>query len=567
MPLPTPSRRHRVLAAATVTALSLGLLTACTGGSGGSGSTGDPKAHASAVLNIGMPQGATMNNNNNPLLPTSAAAQLGYRYMIYEPIAMWNQVKPAEAPRPWLAAKIEWADNYRKLTLTARDGVKFSDGTPMTAEDLAYAFQLMKDHKALNGSALPIDSATVQGDRAVITFTGSQFVRQASVLSTLVVPKHLWSGLSDPTTDTVAKPVGTGPYTLKSFTPQTVTLTTRQGYWQDAPKVTELRYTTYSGNDAITSALAGGALEWTYAFLPDARKLYQDKDPQHNKLWFPPNLSADGLWINTTLKPFDNPVLRRAMSMVVDRDDIFELAEAGYFKPKVESVTGLPTPAGDAFIAPAHKGKKATADAPTAKRLLTDNGFTYRGADLVDPSGKPVALTLTDPAGWGDYQTALTIIADNLKAIGIRTSIDKADQNAWETNIATGNFQAAMRWSNGGATPYDFYKDVMDGAALKPVGRPATGNYGRFDSPEATKALEEYANAADDASRTTAMNTLQDVFAEQAPMIPTSAGNLGAEYSTRHWTGWPDDADPYAPVQPTQTTALDVVLHLKPAGH
>ncbi|WP_405009873.1 ABC transporter substrate-binding protein [Kitasatospora sp. NBC_01539] len=565
MPNPTPSRRHRVLATATITALSLGLLTACS--SSGSGSSGSSKAPASTVLNIGMPQGATMTNNNNPLLPTSAAAQLGYRYMVYEPIAMWNQVKPAETPRPWLAEKIEWADNYKKLTLTARAGVKFSDGTPMTAADLAYAFQLMKDHKALNGSALPIADATVQGDRAVITFTSSQFVRQASVLSTLVVPKHLWSTIPDPTTDTVAKPVGTGPYTLKSFTPQTVTLTVREGYWQDAPKVAELRYTTYSGNDAVTAALASGALEWTYAFLPDARKLYQDKDPEHHKLWFPPNLSADGLWINTTLKPFDNPVLRRAMSMVVDRDDIFNLAEAGYFKPMVDSITGLPTPAGDAFIAPEYKGKKATGDTATAKKLLTDSGFTYRGTDLVDPAGKPVALTLTDPAGWGDYQTALTIIADNLKAIGIKASIDKADQNAWESNIASGNFQAAMRWSNGGATPYDFYKDVMDGAALKPIGRAATGNYGRFDSPQATKALEDYANAADDAARTGALNTLQKVFAEQTPMIPTSAGNLGAEYSTRHWIGWPDAADPYAPIQPSQTTALDVVLHLKPADH
>ncbi|MFC8449319.1 ABC transporter substrate-binding protein [Kitasatospora sp. NPDC057223] len=563
MPFLTPSRRHRALAAATITALSLGLLTACGAGTG----TGSSKAAAATVLNVGMPQGATMKNNNNPLLPTSSAAQLGYRYMIYEPIAMWNQVKPAETPKPWLADRIEWSDNYRKLTLTARAGVKFSDGTPMTADDLAYAFQLMKDHKALNSSALPIDSATVQGDQAVITFTSSQYVRQASVLSTLVVPKHLWSTLADPTTDTVEKPVGTGPYTLKSFTPQTVTLTARTGYWQDAPKVTELRYTTYSGNDAITGALAGGALEWTYAFLPDAKKLYQDKDPEHNKLWFPPNLSADGLWINTTNKPFDNPVLRRAMSTVINREDIFNLASAGYFKPAVDSVTGLPTPAGDAFIAPAYKDSKATGDAATAKKLLTDNGFTFSGTDLVDPSGKPVALTLTDPAGWGDYQTALTIIADNLKAIGIKATIDKADQNAWETNIASGNFEAAMRWSNGGATPYDFYKDVMDGAALKPVGQAATGNYGRFDSPEATRALEEYANAADDASRTAAMATLQKIFAEQTPMIPTSAGNLGAEYSTRHWTGWPDASNPYAPVQPTQTTALDVVLHLKPAGH
>lgn len=560
MPFPSPSRTRRLLASASITVLSLSLLSACDGGSSSTSNGAVP-----TVLNIGTPQGATMKNNNNPLLPTSAASLVGYRYMIFEPIAMWNPVKPAETPKPWLAGKVQWSDNYKKLTLTARAGVKFSDGVAMTAEDLAYAFQLMKTHAALNINALPIDSATAQGDQAVITFTSSQFVRQASVLSTVIVPKHLWSALADPTTDTIAKPVGTGPYTLKSFTPQTVTLTQRKGYWQDAPKVTELRYTTYSGNDAITSALNSGAAEWTYAFLPDAKKLFQDKDPQHNKLWFPPNLSADGLWINTTVKPFDNPALRRAMSMVVNRADIFNLAEAGYFKPQVDSITGLPTPAGDAFIAPQYKDKKASADTATAKELLTDNGFSYNGDTLVAPSGTPVSLKLSDPAGWGDYQTALTIIADNFKAIGIKTTIDKADENAWQTDIAAGKFQAAMRWSNGGATPYDFYKDIMDGASLKPIGQAATGNYGRFNSPEATKALEAYANASDDASRTAALGTLQKIFAEQVPMIATSAGNLGAEYSTKHWIGWPDDSNPYAAGQFSQTTALDVVLHLKPA--
>ncbi|MFG2821801.1 ABC transporter substrate-binding protein [Kitasatospora sp. NPDC048365] len=560
----TGSAARRTMAPLVVAAISLALVAGCSSNPG-SANKGDGAGGATGVLNVGMPQGATVKNNSNPLLPTSAAAVLGYRYMIYEPLAMVNLVKPTEPAKPWLASKFEWADNYRTLTLTARDGVTFSDGKPMTAEDIAYSFQLMKDNKALNTSALPIESVTASGKDVTVKFGTSQFVRQAVVLSTLVLPKHLWSAIADPATDTVENPVGTGPYTLKSFTPQTVTLTTRNGYWQDAPKIKELRYTTYSGNDAITSALTSGALEWTYAFIPDAKKLYTAKDPEHNKLWFPANLSADGLWINTTNKPFDNPALRRAMSVVINRQDIFNQASAGYFKPAVESITGLPTPIGDAFISPEYQGKKSEGDVASAKKILTDAGFTYNGETLQDPTGKPVTLTMTDPAGWGDYQTTLTIISDNLKQIGIKATPEKADQDAWFTAIANGNFQAAMHWSNGGATPYDMYQNIMDGAGLQPVGSPATNNYGRFDNKEATKALADYANAADEASRKAALATLQRIFVEQMPMIPTSAGNYGAEYSTKNWTGWPDDSNPYAPIQPTQVNALDVVLHLKPA--
>ena len=107
----------------------------------------------------------------------------------------------------------------------------------------------------------------------------------------------------------------------------------------------------------------------------------------------------------------------------------------------------------------------------------------------------------------------------------------------------------------------------MDGKLLKKVGTASPGgNFGRFDNPEATAALAAYANAADDAARTTALNTIQKIFVEQVPMIPVGADNIGMAYSTKNWVGWPDDTNPYSAGQPTQANALDVVLHLKPAN-
>ena len=159
------------------------------------------------------------------------------------------------------------------------------------------------------------------------------------------------------------------------MTPSTVTLSVRSDYWQPAPKVKEIRCTTYSGNDTQLTALTSGATDWSYEFLANAKTTFVAKDPNHFKLWFPPALSADGLWINTTKKPFDNAHLRRAMSMVINREDIFVQGEAGYFKPKIDNITGIPTPAGDSFIAPAYKGKKSEADVATAKKELTDNGL------------------------------------------------------------------------------------------------------------------------------------------------------------------------------------------------
>jgi peptide/nickel transport system substrate-binding protein len=553
-------RTNRSLALALAGLLVAAGLAAC-----GGGSSNATKSKSSGVLNIGMPNGP-QTENHNPFLGSSAGASLGYRWAIYEPLVMVNPAQPAQAGKPWLATKWEWSDNFQKVNFTIRDGVKWSDGQAMSADDVAYTFNLLKGNAGLNQDAIPYGDITSSGNQVTVTFPKSQFVNQAKVVSRFIVPKHLWEQIKDPATDTVKNPVGTGPYVLKSFTPQTITLKLRDSYWQALPKVAELRYTSYNDNNAQTTALATGAAEWSFVFIPNYKTVFTGKDPAHYKIWFPPTLGVHGLWINTQKKPFDNPALRRAMNLVINRDDIFNQGEAGYFYPKVASVTGIPTPAGESFIATDFKGRQHSVDVEAAKKELSGAGFTLAGNVLKDPTGKPVTLTLTDPSGWSDYQTDLEIVKDNLAQIGIAATVDKANQDAWFKAIDTGNFDAAMHWTNGGATPYDMYQNIMDGTILKPVGTGnVSGNYGRFQSDAATKALQDYANAADETTRQAALATLQKIMVEQMPVVITSAANTGGEYSTKNWVGWPDESNPYGSAQPTQQTALDILLHLTPA--
>lgn len=553
-------KRYAALVIAGVTATTM--LAACSGESPNSNN----KSGSTTVLNVGMPNGP-QTENHNPFLASSSGASLGYRWQIYEPLVLLNAIRPADAGKPWLATKWDWSDGYKALALTIRDGVNWSDGKPFGAEDVAFTFELIKKHAGLNSAAVPYGDITVSGNVVNLTFGAPQFVNQSKILTGIpMVPKHIWSTIADPTTDLNKTPVGTGPFTLKSFTPQTTTLVARDGYWQTPPQVKELRYTSYTDNNAQTTALANGSAEWSFVFIPNYKAVYVDKNPEFNKIWPASVLGIHGLYINTTKKPFDNPALRRAMNMVINRNDIFVQAEAAYFHPEVTSVTGIPTPAGESFIAPEYKGQLHKVDVEGAKKELTGAGFTFDGNTLKDPTGKPVTITLTDPSGWSDYITSLEIVKDNLSQIGITATVDKANQDAWFQAVEEGNFEATFRWTNGGPTPYDIYQTIMDGALLKPIGTPASGNFGRFDSPEATAALAAFANAADDAARTSAMNTLQKIFVEQMPMIPVGADNAGGAYVTKNWVGWPDDANPYAPAQPTQPNAVDVVLNLKPAN-
>ncbi|OCC12991.1 ABC transporter substrate-binding protein [Streptomyces sp. PTY087I2] len=548
----------RAVAAATVVvALAAGCSNANSSANKGGGAAG--------VLTLGKPDGP-QTNNSNPFLTTSAGAVLGYRHMIYEPLAMTNMIRPAEKADPWLATEWTWEDNFTKVTFTLDERAKWADGKPLTAADVAFTFDLLKKHPALNGDGVPFDGVAVKGKQVVLTFKESQFVNQNKIIQTFIVPKHIWEKVDNPETWPNRTPVGSGPYKLKTFTPQTTTLTATPTYWNGETKVKELRYTAYNDNSAATTALATGKMEWSFVFMPNHKQLFIDKDPKNHHLWFPSGLGVHGLWFNTTRKPFDNPALRRAMAMVVDRKAIHIQAQATLY-PEITNPTGIPLPAGEPFLAPEYENATTKPDVAGAKKLLAEAGFKLSGGVLKDPSGKPVTLTLTDPAGWNDYITGLAIIKDNIKELGIEAKVKTQTAEAWGTDVANGNFDATLHWTNSGATPYDMYQNIMDGAIVQPIGKSSqAGNFGRFKNAEATAALKEYANATSDAARTKALNTLQKIFVEQAPMIPTAAAPIGAEYSTKNWIGWPTEADPYAPPQHTQRTALEIVLNLKPSS-
>jgi peptide/nickel transport system substrate-binding protein len=559
-------QRRKLFAVAAAGMLVAGGLAAC----GDSPNAQNAKSSSGGrdYLTIGMPNG-NQTENNNPFATTSSAGAMAYQWLIYEPLQQFNPVKPADPMTPWLATSVKWASDYKSVDITVRDNAKWQDGQALTGDDVAYTFNLLKSKPDLNQNVIPFDQVTATGNNVHATFTSSQFVNQNKIIAQIpIVPKHIWSTIADPVKDTNAKPVGSGPYVLKSFTQAGATLDLRTdgGYWQNLPKVKEVRAVSYSGNDTQGTALANDESEWSFVFIPNVQQVFEAKDPAHHKVWAPGVLGIHGLWLNTTKKPFDDPKLRQAMNMVINRADIFNQAESGYFHPQIDSVTGLPNGAGDAYIAPEYKGKKLTVDVAGAKTLLQGAGYKLNGNKLTDPSGKPVTIKLTDPAPWSDYQTTLELIKDNLSQIGIAATVEKPNQDAWDADTQKGDFDAMMHWTNSGATPYDIYQTIMDGALLKPIGTASkNGNYGRFNSPEATAALKAYQNAASDADRTTALNTLEKIFVEQVPILPVGSDNVGMAFNDKYWTGWPSDSDPYSGGQPTQPYELQIVLKLQPA--
>jgi len=550
--------RKSILAAGALVVAAGLAFTGCSAGGGGGGDS------SNKVLTIGMPNGPQA-PNQNPLATGSASLSLGYAYVVYESLMQINELHPTDDPTPWLAESVEWNDDSTQAVITARDGVKWSDGEDFTADDIAFSIQLRKDTPELN-----IDfpdqygDISVDGNQVTVDFTTSQYVNRDKLYKLLIVPEHIWADV-DPVQFTDDEMIGTGPYLLDQFTPQSVTMKPNPDYWGGQPKVGTLRYDTFNDNNGLTTALTTGEAQWGWTFIPDYENTFIAKDPEHFHQVAGGGFGVDVLYLNNETKPFDDPAFRKALNLVVDRAEISEKAGYGVW-PQISSVTGLPQPSGDAYIAPEFDGAELEVDVDGAKQLLTDAGYTWDSSDkLVDPDGTAVTFTLTNPAGWSDYLSALDIIKAGAEELGATATVEPAVQDTWFNDIIPfGNFQATLHWTDGGSTPWNLYSNIMDGASYVPLGETANWNFGRYQNDAVTQALAAFKGASDDATRAEAMQVIQDAFVNDAPGLVIWSRPAVAQYSTVNYTGFPSEDDPYANPQPTGPQAALILSKLEP---
>ncbi|MFB8189217.1 ABC transporter substrate-binding protein [Microbacterium sp. NPDC055988] len=550
--------RKSLIAATAITALGISALAGCSaGGNDDSGS-----AAGGAALTIAKPDGAITTESNNPYVGDSSASKYGYGKVIFETLALVNQTGD-RGVTPWLAESLEWNDDYTQLTVVPRKDVTWSDGEPFTADDIVYSYELAST-PALDTAGLQLDSAVVEGDNVVLTFGASKYVNLGRALHVPIVPKHIWENLDDPATDPVKGDdlVGTGPYVLSNWSTESVTLDARDDYWGGDLAVPELHYVSYGDNTALTTALAGGDADWAQAFIPQIQEQFLDADPEHNKFWAAPTTGSATLFMNLQQKPFDDPAFRQALAWVIDRDAYVDIAREGASEA-VWSVTGLSSILEDE-IQPEFKDVDYSVDAEKARDLLETAGYTWKDDALIDPDGAPVSFTLSVPSGWSDWNTAQELIAEDVTdSIGAEVKIDMPDWGGWADPRDNGTFSAIIHWLEDSGTAYGLYTSTMDPRWISD-GK-AGFNFGRFEDPEATAALNSYANASSDEERTAALDTLQTIFSEQVPAIPLGAHPLLGEFNTRNYVGWPSEEDPYASADPTQQNIVQILTKLKPA--
>ncbi|WP_437277743.1 ABC transporter substrate-binding protein [Sorangium sp. So ce375] len=520
-----------------------------------------PAATGAAMVTIAREQQASWVRNFNPLL-SEGSVRFPTLAGIYEPMLIYNTMKNEYTP--WLAVSHAWSDGNKKLTFAIRPKVRWSDGQPFSAKDVAFTFGLLRKHPALDLSGVWkfIDTVAAKDDATVEFTLKRAYVPGLSYIGHQpIVPEHTWKDVADPVTYANENPVATGPFTeVKVFQNQVYELGRNPNYWQAGkPAVDGLRFPAYPGNDQISLALMNGEIDWAGAFVPEIEKVFVAKDPANHHYWFPLVGGTATLYPNTTKKPFDDVRVRKAISMGIDREQIVKIAANNYTHGA--DATGLDDSynrfRNDKAVA---AGDWVKLDVNRANQLLDEAGYA-KGADGIRAKdGKPMRFEINVVTGWSDWVRAVQIIAQNLKQLGIDASLKTYDFSAFFEALQKGTFDMSMGWTTVEPTPYNFYRDLMSADLLKPVGETAARNWHRFGAKEADPLFQQFEAATEPAEQKRILDELQMIFVQAAPVIPLFKNPSWGEYNGKRFTGFPTQENPYAKLTPNNPPEYLLVL-------
>ena len=503
--------------------------------------------------------------NFEPLNPVSVC-RWPTRGAIYETLFLYNPIKIDWTP--WLATDYNWQDNNKKLLLTIRSGVQWSDGQPFSAHDVAYTFNLTKEFPALDTRNYwdYLESVIAVSDTEIeVNFKRIYVPGFDAIAGTHIVPKHIWVKLEDPLTFDNPNPVGTGPFTeILRFNSQIWELGKNPNYWQAGkPYIEKLIFPTFSTNEQTTLALLSGNLDYAGAFIPAIDRIYVDKDPEHHHYWFRNTGHSTFLHTNTKDPVLSNVSVRKAISYAINRDQVVKVGMYNYTTPA--HVTSL---AGSMAIwhSPEIMDKENwVAFNPNKANMLLDSaGFEWKNEEeRVNPDGSPLEFNIIVVSGWSDWVRSAQVITQNLKEVGIKTNVRTYDFGAWIARMQKGDFEMAIGWADKGSTPYNFFKSMMFSGYVKPIGEIADLNWHRFGLEEADVLFKEFEQTSDEERIKNIISKLQHLFIENAPGIPLFAELSWAEYNSKYFTGFPNEQNPYGPLSPNEPGFIFTLLNVK----
>jgi peptide/nickel transport system substrate-binding protein len=499
----------------------------------------------------------TIPHNFNPYAPSGANAA-GTKSCLYQSLYYFNAATGAQTPL--LGTNYKWTDGNLQLVVTTRSGVKWSDGAPFTAADVAFTFNYLKANKSIDVNGVwtsPLKTVVATGPNTVVfTFSKPDTPEAVTILfgtdgnPTVILPRHIWATIKSPATFTNTSPVGTGPFTLTSFSTSSVVYTKNPSYWEAGrPYINSVVFSSVDSNTTAELGLENGSIDMSYDAISDPSATFLSKNKANAIFW--PITNMNYLYLNTMAKgPFSDVNFRKAVAYAMDTPF---LANRAYFGALPGATGGeeaaLVPPQVKQWFSSSLSSLEWTYSVTKAKAILKAAGYKWSSSgQLESPAGVvyPSYTVLIGGPGWTDYISQADNVSAELKAIGISSTVVQEPYSTYANDLDLGNFTFAISWGNGnGSTPYYQYYYMFSPSESAPIGKVANSNWERFTSPIITNALTSYASSSSASVQLADIAAIEKQVLTDVPVVPLTGRGNWLVYQTRTFTGFPSASNPY----------------------
>ena len=428
-------------------------------------------------------------------------------------------------------------------TYTIQDGMTWSDGAPVTAEDILFTLQYDQANGSANFEAQTGEDGkvteakytgyTLSDDKMSISLTlASPNVRELSNMTSFrVMPKHVYEGK-----DTVTEAEGRitcGPYVLESFNKEAGTITFAVNeYYPQKPNVEKIVYQLFGNEDTMYLALQQGDIDMVWAYSTGVAGTYQDELSTDTNVSLVNVAAANApavLAFTNTKGLLTDENLRQAVSYALNYEEFKTYFGSAYAEiPNRGFVPSTTVGYTDT--------EKLTTDTAKADEYMKAAGYTEKNADgfYVNADGAAAAFTLTVNAAKETHVGYAEMVKTQLEAFGIQVNLDAVDKDAYnaktsnkfsENNITMeaaiyGYTAAGMGMGNGLGSIYVDGNHAVQGGCQ--VFDEAFSSI--LDELKAAKTIEEYYTGA---------AKLQDYYAAHMPLIALYWDNMMLAYSSK----------------------------------
>ncbi len=414
-------------------------------------------------------------------------------------------------PQPYLAETWSETGGGKTWTFTLRDDVRFSDGTPLTAGDVAasgqYILDLAKneeveDHGFYANIRYMVSSFKALDDRTVQVKAERDYYGLLYAMTFPVVPASQVE---------MANPLGSGPYVITAFDPLNyLMLGANPNWWQTQPQVKEISVKFYSNNKEMINAYEYGRVDTVFTRSVSAAQ-YKSGISSLSIAYSTRQLEVLMLSHRERSFPLDDQRVRLAIRYAIDRDRI---SQNVYMGMTTRADTPIPS---DSWLY-YDEASRFTYDPDRARALLAEAGWTDLDGNgtldfPVEGAEKPKHLVLglwvyEDPQNDVRFETA-NMIADMLKEVGISVHIETVSYDECKEVLESGRFDMAL---------CSFQMDVAPDVGFF-LRKGNKQNYARYNSSEMTSLIDALRKQETQSEFAYTSQAIQQLFAADVPFI------------------------------------------------